>query len=198
MNKDITVRKSGDWTHIRDVARDTAGMPPSKKPPSDKLKRKYLISEHSPIRLMEYDIRVDGIPYYSAMHLRTHNTGVKHEPLFIIESSRPDISNKVSDRDKLPQTAPVIMNMRINPQALINISRQRLCAKTDKTTRQYWADIVKCVGVIEPTIVDLCVPNCVYRGFCPEFSSCGFAGTGNFVHMRNKYIDICIGGEYYG
>jgi len=24
------------------------------------------------------------------------------------------------------------------------------------------------------------VPECVYRGFCPEFKSCGYAGTAAF------------------
>jgi hypothetical protein len=29
----------------------------------------------------------------------------------------------------------------------------------------------------EPELFSVCVPDCVYRGFCPEFKCCGYAKT---------------------
>ena len=42
----------------------------------------------------------------------------------------------------------------------------------------------------EPELAACCVPECVYRGFCPEFKSCGFAGSPAFLEMVEKYRNV--------
>jgi hypothetical protein len=37
--------------------------------------------------------------------------------------------------------------------------------------------VIDALAEKEPELASCCVPECVYRGFCPEFKSCGFAGT---------------------
>lgn len=44
-----------DWIRVVNAARRTVGKRPINREPSDLFKRKILLAEHSPIRLLEYD-----------------------------------------------------------------------------------------------------------------------------------------------
>jgi actin-like ATPase involved in cell morphogenesis len=78
-------------------------------------------------------------------------------------------------REEQKKTDPVNMRLFLNAQEIINISRQRLCNKAELTTNQIWRQVVEELRKIEPELANACVPQCYYRGFCPEFKSCGFA-----------------------
>ncbi len=81
------------------------------------------------------------------------------------------------DRDSARQDALVDMDIEANPQALINVSRYRLCEQASIETREYAEDLkreIKNAGQEE--LSNVLVPNCIYRAGCPEFQCCGYIG----------------------
>ena len=50
-----------DWIRVLNGARRTVGKKPINKEPSNAFKRKILLAEHNPIRLLEYDFTWDDI-----------------------------------------------------------------------------------------------------------------------------------------
>ena len=80
--------------------------------------------------------------------------------------------------------------MSANAQALINISRKRLCSCASKETREAWTQVKEAIAEIDPIMASKMVPECLYRGFCPEFMKpCGYSKTKKFeedlVNYRN-------------
>lgn len=53
--------------------------------------------------------------------------------------------------------------------------RKRLCFCASKETRKLAEDLKESIGVNHPEIANVLVPNCVYRGGCPEMNpKCNF------------------------
>lgn len=157
-----------DWQTVKLLALNTMGKSYMKnKAMSQELKAKYLRSEHSPIRALQFIIKME-IPYYVSTHLVRHKYGVEH----FIQSQRNDRQDKY-DRDQAPQGALVSHIMLVNAQALMAMSRKRLCGKADKTTQKVWRTVVKKVLETNPEFKEVLVPNCEYLHSCPEFQSCG-------------------------
>ncbi|MDY4994606.1 MAG: hypothetical protein SO081_03475, partial [Oscillospiraceae bacterium] len=52
--------------------------------------------------------------------------------------------------------------------------RKRLCYQASPETRKYAEDFKVTLHETEPELSDVLVPNCVYRGGCPEMEPCGF------------------------
>lgn len=157
-----------DWQTVKLLALNTMGKNYMKnKTMSQELKAKYLRSEHSPIRALQFIIKME-IPYYVSTHLVRHKYGVEH----FIQSQRNDRQDKY-DRDQAPQGALVSHIMLVNAQALMAMSRKRLCGKADKTTQKVWRTVVKKVLETNPEFKEVLVPNCEYLHSCPEFQSCG-------------------------
>lgn len=157
-----------DWQTVKLLALNTMGKTYMKdKEMSQELKAKYLRSEHSPIRALQFIIKME-IPYYVSTHLVRHKYGVEH----FIQSQRNDRQDKY-DRDQAPQGALVSHIMLVNAQALMAMSRKRLCGKADKTTQKVWRTVVKKVLETNPEFKEVLVPNCEYLHSCPEFQSCG-------------------------
>ena len=78
--------------------------------------------------------------------------------------------------------------MVLNAHAIINISRRRLCAQASPETRAVWQAVVEEIRNIgEVELADACVPECVHRGFCPEFKSCGLAYSSRFQSLIDHY-----------
>ena len=70
----------------------------------------------------------------------------------------------------------VSMSMTVNAQALINMSKVRLCWCADKDARKVMFEIVKQIKELEPELGSKLVPSCVYRGFCSENNKdCGYS-----------------------
>ena len=80
------------------------------------------------------------------------------------------------------------MDMSANAQALINISRKRLCSCASADTREAWKQVKAAIAKVDPVLADKMVPECIYRGFCPEFlSPCGYSKTPQYQEALEKY-----------
>lgn len=181
MKVDI-INHQDNWQEVKDAAMNTIGKDSGKYPTSS-WKTKILKSEHSPIRLMKFKIRFTDIPYYVVMHLVRHHVGCDH----FVESQREDRTETHTKRSDLPQDNPVDYTMVANAQALINISRKRLCSCASKETREAWQAVKDRVNEIEPELASCMVRECIYRGFCPEMQSCGFYKTEQFQKELAEY-----------
>lgn len=94
----------------------------------------------------------------------------------------------ITSRDELPQGSLNDMDMSANAQALINISRKRLCNCASKETREAWIQVKEAVAEIDPVMASKMVPECIYRGFCPEFiEPCGYSKTDKYKEELEKY-----------
>ena len=155
----------GSWEEILDDCRATVGKEPLGKEPSRKFKREILLSEHSPIRAIEIKFRWLNIPYWVAMHWKTHKWESR------TNTQRND-RQTVYDRGKAPQDAPVNFIGEPNIQNLIDTMRKRLCYQASPETREYAEDFKSELRKHDPEISDVLVPNCVYRCGCPESTNC--------------------------
>ena len=72
---------------------------------------------------------------------------------------------------------------------IIHISKQRLCNKAEKETKEIWRRVIEELRKTEPELANACVPNCFYRGFCPEIKSCGLANTETFPLAVIDYVN---------
>jgi hypothetical protein len=183
----VKVERIVGWDKVLNDARATVGKSAINKEPSDLFKTRILISEHSPIRKLLFEVTWEGIPYWVAMHLRTHHMGFKsaEDDLYFVQTQRTDRTQR--ERDDLPQNAPVLLRAQINAQSLINVSRVRLCRLASIETRLAWEEMLKELSHIESMLSALCVPNCIYRGFCPEAESCMFFKTKKYEEELTEY-----------
>lgn len=185
----VIVKRIVGWEHVIDSARATVGRDPINRDPSEDFKRNILISEHSPIRKLLYDITWGEIPYWVAMHLRTHHIGFKSsdDDLYFVETQRTD--RKQIKRDELRQDSKVILNAQLNAQSIINVSRLRLCKKASKETILAWSSMLEKLKNIDPLLFSVCVPNCIYKnGLCPENKNCcGYNKTQHFKDCLGNY-----------
>ena len=177
----VEVKQITTWSLALDMARQTVGKNPTHKEPSDKWKVKMLRAEHSPIRCVQYLITCTDVPYWVVMHLVRHHQGIEK----FVCTQRSDRTG--IDRHSLPQDALISCSFICNAQALINISRVRLCMKAAPETRELWHKVRDAVKIIEPIMWRFMVPNCIYRGFCPELNGCGSDKTSHFTYIINKY-----------
>lgn len=176
------------WKRVLNAARRTIGKNPLDKEPSDSWKAKMLLAEHSPIRLLEYDWTWTQIQQWITAHLVRHHEGCEK----FVHTQRIDRNSALQglDRDDLPQGLLNDMDMSANAQALINISRKRLCNCASKETREAWQQVKEAIKEIDPIMASKMVPECLYRGFCPEFMNpCGYSKTKKFeedlINYRN-------------
>lgn len=194
MSKVVRLIQVTSWKRVLNAARRTAGKKMLDKEPSDTWKAKSLLSEHSPIRLLEYDFTWEDIKMWVTTHLVRHHEGCEK----FVHTQRTDRNSKLPsmNRDELSQGLPNDMDMTCNAQALINISRFRLCSTASPETRLAWKQVKEAIREVDPVLADKMVPNCLYRGFCTEFDrSCGYANTEQFQKDLIKYRSIDYGKE---
>ena len=169
------------WRDVADAARTTIHMEEGDKEPSSAWKRRILLSEHSPIRQMVFKWKWLNLKYWVSVHFVRHKIGIEH----FVSTQRTDRTGV--DRNEIPQSAAVDHECFANAQALIFISRKRLCRQASAETTQAWKMVLDEVRKAEPELFSVCVPECVYRGFCPEFKSCGYAQTDAFQEAVEAY-----------
>lgn len=179
----IEIKKLTDWQRVVDAARFTQRKEGLGKEPSQEFKKQMIISEHSPLRLLEFDIKVHNIPYCNMGHFVRH---VHAQPF--VSTSRPDITGSKVSRHDMPQDAPVNMQLSLNAQEIINISRLRLCRKADKVTRSIWYKVVNELSKIEPELAEACQPQCVFKGYCSEWKCCGLIRSELYIERRKKLL----------
>lgn len=173
----------GSWRNVADAARTTTGMDRGDGEPSAKWKKQMLLSEHSPIRQLIFKWRWSDLKSWVSVHFVRHKIGIEH----YVRSQRTDRTGV--DRDQLPQSALVMHECIANAQSIINISKDRLCKKASPETRDAWLALLNEINAKVPELADVCVPKCVYRGFCPEFNSCNWCKIYDFQDIVNSYRD---------
>ncbi len=125
----------------------------------------WLRSEHSPVRLIRFLIKLTGVETFVSVHLTRHKIGVDH----FVTSNRDDRGGD----NKEDRNTPVNHSMDINAQALLFMGRRRLCYKSHKRTVATMQKIKSAVGASIPELEQYIVPECVYRnGICPEETQC--------------------------
>ena len=180
----IEVKRVTSWADVLNAARFTQRKGPISGDPSIAWKKKIIKAEHSPLRCLMFNIDFYDIPNYVSVHLVRH---VHAQPF--VSTSRPDIDGEQIPRDEQKKIDPVNMRLFLNAQEIIHISRARLCSKAEFTTRLVWREAIEELRKIEPELANACVPNCFYRGFCPEIKSCGVDKTDTFPLKVNDYIN---------
>ena len=80
--------------------------------------------------------------------------------------------------ERFDRYAPTDLMCLINAEAIINMSRKRLCAKASKETREIWQKVCELIEEYDPDLYQHLVPQCVYRGgICPESKCCGYIAS---------------------
>ena len=198
-----------DWIRVVNAARRTWGKKPIDHEPSDKFKRKILLAEHSPIRLLEYDFTIEDIRQWVTVHLVRHHVGCEK----FVHTQRQDINAEIEnitseiirickeegllregwrERDYMFQGEGNDMDMTCNAQAFMNISRKRLCyGCASEETRYAWQLVIKALKEVDPILAEKCVPECVYRGFCPEVDRCcGYVNAEAYKKRLEEYRKV--------
>ena len=177
--ENLTIR--GTWREVADAARTTVGMEKGEREPSSAWKRRMLLAEHSPIRQLCVQWKWRGLKYWVSVHFVRHKVGIEH----FVRTQRTDRTGK--DRDQIAQSATVDHECLANAQAIINISRKRLCRQASPETQAAWRMFLEALAAQEPELAGVCVPECVYRGFCPEIKCCGYCRTEDFQQAVEGY-----------
>ena len=171
----------GTWRDIANSARTTIGQEAGEGEPSSEWKRRMLLCEHSPIRKLHISWKWFALKYWVSVHFVRHKFGIEHW----VRTQRTDRTG--NDRNVIEQGALVQHEIEANPQAIINISRKRLCMQASPETRDAWKKALMLLEYDEPELFKVCVPDCVYRGWCYEYNSCGFHLTQEYQDMVKKY-----------
>ena len=202
----VNVIQETPWSRALNAARRTIGKPPLNKEPSDNWRKMVIMAEHSPIKLVEYLISFKDLRQWVGVHL------LRHEHMLpFIHSQRVDRREDIDSltervmsiieedvksdksfnkRDYLFQGEPNDQDFVVNAQTLINISRKRLCHCASKETREAWIAVKEAIKEFDPIMASFMVPNCIYRGRCPEMNTCGYYKTDKFKKELDEYWNL--------
>lgn len=161
------IKVKGDWQEVVNDCRATVSKPPLGKDPGWKFKQAILLAEHSPIRDIIVKWVWRGIPHWVGVHW------TRHKWECYVSTQRSDRTGV--QRDKLPQDTPQDFTGEANTQHLIDTMRKRMCFLASVETRLYAEDLKDTITEeVDEYIGWSLVPNCVYRGGCPEMQGCGY------------------------
>lgn len=173
----------GMWGDIYKAALTTIGKEKKYSVPPTSWIRHMLLCEHSPIRKKIVSWKWSDLKSWISVHFVRHKIGIEH----FVKSQRPDRIGNRDNRDNALQGTLVDHECEANAQAIINISRKRLCNMAMPETRKAWQLFLKTLEPYEPELASVCVPDCIYRGWCYEFKSCNWHLTTEFKEKLNKY-----------
>lgn len=171
------------WGKVKRAARTTINREGEGQYPSDEWKKSILLAEHSPIRKIKLSWKWTGLKSWVSVHFVRHKIGIEHW----VRTQRTDRTG--INRDELPQGSLVEHECEADAQALINISRKRLCNQASPETREAWKEVIEELKLHDPALASVCVKECVYRGFCPEMYPCGYANTDAYKAQLAAYRD---------
>lgn len=175
---------SDDWKRVKNHCRTTDNKEFTDKDAVESWMKKLLISEHSPIRLLEFDWSWKSIPYWVSTEWSRH----RFEKF--ISTQRDDRLKDDTPRAKKPQDAPVNFDGYANMQNNIDAWRKRLCGAATDGARELAEDFKIELHKTHPLESNVLVPNCIYRAGCPEFGQCGFfARFQKWLKDNNKEMD---------
>lgn len=173
-----------NWQKIKSACMTTISKEAGPNEPSHEWKRKLLLCEHSPIRRGSISWKWEEIPYAISTHFVRHHEGCEKW----VATERTDRTGV--DRAGVSQMNPVMMEMEANIQALINISKKRLCSCADPTTRKYWEKVLEAIAEYDEDIAWAMVPECIRDGGCPEYKTCGMFDHFAEGLTKEELIDI--------
>lgn len=176
--KVTNVKITGCWRDVADAARTTMGKEEGSGEPSSQWKIRMLKAEHSPIRKLFVSWKWIDLPYWVSVHFVRHKIGIEH----FVSTQRSDRTGE--ERSDKRQDALVSHECIANAQAIINISRKRLCNLASPETHLAWFKLIEEIRKAEPELAEACVPDCVYRGKCHEMKPCG-----KMCLMNNQQIN---------
>jgi len=171
----------GTWREVANSANTTVSLEAGEKQPSPGWIRRMLLCEHSPIRQHTVKCKWYDLKSWVSVHFVRHKIGIEHW----VRTQRTD--RTYVNRDDLVQGSLIEHEFEANVQAFINISRKRLCRQASEETREAWAAVLEQIKEPEPELYSVCVPDCVYRGWCYEFKSCGYHKTEAFRERLAEY-----------
>lgn len=182
-----------DWKRIKNHCRTTDNKDFTEKEATDKFKKQLLLSEHTPIRLIEFDWSWNGIQSWVATELSRHkfekfistqrDDRTKNSPLGFETIDWEDyldaVEKYVAEHGSLPRgkrLQEVLVNFDgfANMQNLIDAFRKRLCGMATEEARSLVEDFKAELHETHPLESNVLVPNCIYRMGCPEFHECGY------------------------
>lgn len=173
-----------DWKRVKNHCRTTDNKDFTDNEATEKFKRQLLISEHSPIRLLEFDWTWKSIKYWLSTEWSRH----KFEKF--ISTQRDDRLKDEISRDNKPQGALVNFDGYANMQNLIDSWRKRLCRKSTEEAVYLAEDFKYELSKTHKAESDVLVPHCIYRHGCSEFKSCGYWGKFlKYCNDNNLKID---------
>lgn len=180
------------WSQVLDAARNTSNKELLGQVPSDKFKLSILKSEHSPIRLLRLSWVFVDIPSFVSVHLVRHKIGIEH----FVSTNREDRTG--NNPAEITRLSPVRHMCEANAQAIINISKERLCTTSAIETRAVWSKFLEELKLKEPLLYSFCVPKCIYRnGLCPEDKSCHYPESVKGYEQLINYRKL-LGGTHVG
>lgn len=169
------------WSKVKQSARTTISREGEGNYPTNSWKKTILLAEHSPIRRIRFSWKWKNLKSWVSVHFVRHKIGIEHW----VTTQRTDRTGV--PRDKLPQDSLVGHECEADAQALISISRRRLCNQAATETRIAWREVKDKIAEVDPMLASVMVPECIYRGFCPEFHSCGYADTPEYAAALAEY-----------
>lgn len=185
---EITVRALTDNQEVLNRARVTVWKDGLEQEPSVTFMENIYKSEHSPIRDKWFSIQIRGVRSFIATHFVRHSIG--YTPY--VSTQRDDRIQYEGSRDDRKQGELVNMDITLNAQAFINVSRRRYCGQADVLAQELWGLVIEQLKLIDVPLSHNCVPECVYRGFCPESRPCnngvGRCNSPQYKQWRKNYV----------
>ena len=179
----VKVRQLTDNNEILNRCRTTIWKEGLDKEPSEIFIDKIYMSEHSPIRDKWFSIEIREVQSWLATHFVRHSIG--YTPY--VSTQRDDRIDYEGTRDDRKQGELVNMDITLNAQAFINVSKVRLCGQAHIKAQLLWNNVLKELKKIDEPLFNHCVPTCIYRGFCPEIKCCNRVDSDAYKKWRTEY-----------
>jgi len=170
----------GTWSNVSEAMRTTINEAGSRVY-STKWCKRLLLAEHTPLRLISFFWRWEKLPYWVSVHFTRHKIGVEH----FVRTQRTDRTG--INRNLEMQGAFVEHMVKANVQALINMARKRLCRNASPETRYAFLLVKHRMEEYDDAVASVLVPECVYRGFCPEIEPCGHSKSPEYQEELRLY-----------
>lgn len=174
------LKAKGNWNDVKESAMTTIGKEAGTSPSSE-WKRRMLLCEHSPIRQLIFKWKWVDLLSWVSVHFVRHKFGIEHW----VRTQRTDRTGV--DRNSEPQGSFIEHEVEANAQAIINISRKRLCLMASDETREAWLEVLNKIKYLEPELFRASVSDCIYRGHCFEYKSCGWFRTEEYKEQLALY-----------
>ena len=75
----------------------------------------------------------------------------------------------------------------LSAKQIIKLSREYLCFENDN--RETWLEVIKALYEVNNLLARCCVPECIYRGWCYENTTCDYHKNIKYRKELNDYRD---------